>query len=243
MNVNIQYSKEIISKLNELDIHQDLGGSVMFIILSMAEGKEKLLDFADDASRKRRMLILYILLCRRGLLDKTDEDSKFLYVLSKKGKDFANWLHMTFNDVLEPEDLQSSIEPQITTKVSEIEDKGVVWAIEESKDIPWEQFAEQFVNIFPKSHRCNSKVALIRLERFFKIFPEFKDQKLLICAAKLYVKENMEKDDSLKFMRQSQYFIFKNEGKETIYELANWCSRCQNVTETSDYDLSFLNTA
>jgi len=228
--INIQYNQKIIDLLRKNEIYMDIGGTVMFVMLALAEQKLELLDYADDSSRAKRMLILYRLMYRRNLLE-PDGDSKYLYKISKQGAIFVKDLYNAFDDEIHAEDLQPSLE------------KLVVPIVETEKS--WEQFSEEFVNVFPKSHRANSKVALIRLERFFKVFPEYKNQKILISAAKLYVKENLEKDESLKFMRHCQYFIFKAEGKEVIYELANWCARIESSknNEETTYDLSFLNTA
>ena len=224
MRINIQIGEEIIRKARELEIYPDNLGSSLFVMLAIFEGKMQLLDSWDDTSTSKRAMILYRTLLRRGLLIETEKKSKFLYDLSKKGKDFIEWVRQDFDDELHAEDLQPLVEKS------------------KKKEMSVEEFAEKYVALFPSEFRVHPRIIPQRLERFFKIFKEYKDFELLLAATQLYIKTLKENQG---YIRKAHYFIWKAEPAGIVYDLADWCKKIIDNANSGkvEYNLDFLNTA
>ena len=167
---------------------------------------------------------------RRGLLCENSE-SKYLYEISKKGAQFVSDLYKSFNDELQAEDLQPSLEK-------------LAIPIPENKEMTADEFAEKYVALFPKSHYCHPKVALVRFGRFHKEFPEYNLNLILEAVAK-YIKEFSNSESGTTDMKTAKYLIWKLENKEITYDLATVCQKYieQNDNKKMEFNLDFLNTA
>jgi len=222
MQVNIQFNKDIISKLKEHEIYPDISGSVMFVLIAIAENKIELLDHADDMNKARKMFLLYTFLERRGFLYRTDNSEFIAYNLTAKGVSLVKYLKEAFNDELSAE---SFIEERVIVEEESVDN----WALE-------------YVSLFPRHKTAHEKTIPKRFDKFFKEFPEYASKELILNATKYYIEENRKKDENLTYIREANYFIWKAENGSIVYDLATWCQKYLNKDKNeTEFNMDFLN--
>lgn len=219
--VNLQFNSKIIKRFKDHDISADHIGSTYITLEALRQNNLAVLDTLDDESLERRMNILYRTLTRKELLEEDTSDSTSYYKLTKKAVEL---LKAITNDVDD--------EIPITEPIMAVQAKPI--------DLDW---ITEYINLFPKPKRCHAKVILERLEKFKKAFPEYYDKDLILKATKMYIKEAQEKENGLIYIRESHYYIFKQEAGGTTYDLATWCQKVLEVKEENQFDTSFLDIA
>lgn len=177
---------------------EDLSINQMFILLAMDAGNIPLLDKYDDNNSNRRVLIEdYQYLLIHGYFSESGAESKIMYDITDKGREFVSLIKHYF----------------------EFKDEE-----ETETDAKLRLLAEQYLEIFPKIKLPSGKyarAAIPEIAKKLKVFktknkPVFKKfygfeltNEDIFEAAKLYVKRYER--TNYQFMVTSSYFIQKNE--------------------------------
>lgn len=138
-NVKIVFNEEVIKILNDCDIDNDYIGTCLLILFCLYEERYDLLDNLDDSSKKRRVILLYRYMYRRGLLNES-KNERYLYELSPKGESIVT--------------LVKEFETTITAEVLA------------RRDVSW---VEKYRNLFPKELQDNILVLEDRMSKFLSV--------------------------------------------------------------------------
>lgn len=236
--LTVQFNESIIAKAKELKIQLDLLGSVLFVLFGLAEGKVKLLHYADDSNKERRMIILYRSLELKGFLEKT-VDSNVIYQLTTKGSDFINYVKENSKEI-ELETFIHNIEPLNEDSI----ESDITEDLEAESVGAW---IKDYVRLFPAGRveggrilRSSPMTLIGRMKAFIK--KHGFDKEIILKATKFYVDDMGIQAEGHKYTRTAQYFISKDKGTEYISDLATWCQRVvdgdfENKHEYFDQDV------
>jgi len=224
MNVHLEINKNIIKKMNSYYISNDILGTVLFILISLYEGKIELLDELDDFTRKRRILLIYRMLERLNLIEMSDEDELSLYSLTTEGVELVTFIKKEF------------IHTNHTSLTTEVIVRKEIVLTEESP----ENWIEEWINLFPtrkhgRTYRSHPKDALPRMKEFIEKHGYSKE--VIFEATKAYLKENEENDH--KYAMESHYFIKKGKGEDANSKLSAVCYEWVNKDPTKEINNNF----
>ncbi len=218
--LQIQINEEIIKRFKEANLEMDLMGSIMFILFGLFEGKEKLLDCADDGNKQRRMIILYRQLERKGFIERMPTGS-ILYKLTHIGTEFVTFLQEQYT-----KDLKIEVHAENFTATVKAD------TLIEMEVAKW---INDYVNAFPdmkvdgKVLRQHPIAIINKMKNFVKRYGYSSD--IIIKATKLYIEDRTNANDNHRYTRNSSYFISKDQGDKYISDLATWCKKVIDMEE------------
>lgn len=213
MNIKLDISKEVIENLKADNIPMNLAGSVLLILMALYHDNYRFLEYLDDESKEKQVMLLYILLMRKGYIQETniDEIEEALYKLTPKGIDFIRYAEAT------------SLTIQNTDE-NDIE----VWI-------------KDYNNLFPepikgqRNLKGDEESCIARMRWFLKKYKYNKEQ--ILAATEEYINSQIASNDGHKYTVTSDYFIKKGSGTDLTSRLAQACEAYDpnNLTPKQDY--------
>jgi hypothetical protein len=219
-NLEIQFNKEVISKIKSLHFQADQIGSILFVLFALYENRFDLLDEFDDYNKQKRAILLYKELEIKGLVtqlvgEAIEGKQTPHFVLQPNGINLVEFIKSEFkksNNEIKTEDIAIVGVENLKTAISNnVED-----------------WIDEWIDLFPEGVRSggrllrSDKPACTRKMRIFLKEYGF-DKELVIKATKAYLQTQAEKD--YQYTRCAVYFIYRMEGIGTgkTSDLAAWC--------------------
>lgn len=213
MNIRINVGKKILNKLKEDNIPMNLAGSIMLILMALYHDNYNFLEYIDDNNREKQIMLLYLLLIRKGYIEETSEQEieEALYKLTEKGKNFIKLAEATSLDI-------------VNTDENDLD----IWI-------------KEYNNLFPepirgeRNLRGDEKSCLARMKWFLKAYKYTKEH--ILSATEEYLNSQAASDTGHKYTQTSDYFIKKGTGADCTSRLAQACENYDpnNLTPKQDY--------
>ncbi|MFA9239443.1 MAG: hypothetical protein ACEQSQ_06080 [Candidatus Paceibacteria bacterium] len=213
MNIKLDVSKEVLNNLKADNIPMNLAGSVLLILMALYHDNYNFLEYLDDKDKEKQIMLLYVLLYRKGYIDQTNESEmeEALYKLTKKGENFIRYAEAT------------SLVVQNTN-----ENDLAVWIKEYNSLFP-EPIRGQ------RNLRGNEESCMARMQWFLKKYKYTKEH--ILAATEEYINSQATSTDGHKYTMTSDYFIKKGNGVDCTSRLAQACETYDpnNLTAKQDY--------
>jgi hypothetical protein len=91
----------------------------------------------------------------------------------------------------------------------------------------FELLADKIRGLFPKEKKGDKKGTVRKLQQFFKLYKNYRDEELILKATKLYLRTT-----DIKFIKYAHYFVLK----DNISMLATYCEMVLENKEGDDPD-------
>lgn len=210
-NILIQFNTAIIEKFRSFKISPDHIASIVLILVALDEEREDILNVLDDENMGRRMLILYRVMERYGMLER-NKGGDVNYLLTKLGEELIRFIRNEFENYV-----GSPLTADVLNPISTME------------ELDWIQ---EYIDIFPsdeycRTYRLNRKLRThpkdvnTRMQWFIKVYNYTKDT--ILEATRAYIEQQEGSADGHCYTRGSNYFIVKGSGTDKVSDLASWC--------------------
>ncbi len=213
MNIKLDVSKEVLDNLKSDNIPMNLAGSVLLILMALYHDNYNFLDYMDDEDREKQVMLLYLLLLRKGYIEETtiDEIEEALYKLTKKGISFIKYAEATS------------------------------LVIQNTDEQDMQSWIKAYNELFPEPEkgqrnlRGDEESCLKRMQWFMKKYKYTKEH--ILAATEEYINSQAASQDGHKYTVTSDYFIKKGVGVDSTSKLAQACETYDpnNLTPKSDY--------
>lgn len=213
MNIKLNVSREVLEKFKEDNIPMHLAGSILLILMALYHDNYQFLDYLDDKEKEKHVMLLYLMLLRKGYIQETTvtEMEEALYKLTLKGENLVKYAEAT-SLIIEP-----------------VNDGNV------------ETWIEEYNNLFPEHVRGQRNLrgeinsCIGRMKWFIKKYKYTKEH--ILAATEEYINSQAASNDGHKYTITSDYFIKKGAGIECVSRLAQACENYDpnNLTPKQDY--------
>ena len=213
MNIKLDVSTGVLENLKKDNIPMNLAGSVLLILMALYHDNYNFLEYLDDKDKEKQIMLLYLMLIRKGYIQETtiDEISEALYKLTEKGESFIKYAEATSLIV------QNTDEDEI------------------------EKWIKEYNSLFPepikgqRNLRGEENSCVGRMKRFLKKYKY--DKEHILAATEEYINSQAASNDGHKYTVTSDYFIKKGVGVDCTSRLAQACEAYDpnNLTPKQDY--------
>lgn len=213
MNIKLDVSREVLDNLKADNIPMHKAGSVLLILMALYHDNYRFLEYLDDKDKEKQVMLLYLMLVRKGYIQETtvDEMDEALYKLTEKGESFIKYAEAT------------SLMIQNT----------------DENDI--ESWIRDYNDLFPmhikgqRNLRGDEDSCIGRMRWFLKKYKYTKEH--ILAATEEYINSQAASEDGHKYTITSDYFIKKGVGVECKSGLAQACENYDpnNLTPKQDY--------
>lgn len=218
MNIKLDVSKEVLDNLKADNIPMNLAGSVLLILMALYHDNYNFLEYLDDKDKEKQIMLLYVLLLRKGYIEQTPESEmeEALYRLTKKGEGFIRYAEAT---------------------------SLVIQNTDENDIVEW---IKDYNSLFPepirgqRNLRGNEESCALRMKWFLKKYKYTKDH--ILAATEEYLNSQAASEDGHKYTVTSDYFIKKGNGTDCTSRLAQACEAYDpnNLTAKQDYSRDII---
>lgn len=213
MNIKLDVGKGVIDNLKADNIPMNLAGSILLILMALYHDNYNFLEYIDDEHKEKQVMLLYVLLLRKGYIEEVPEKEmeEALYRLTPKGANFIKYAEATSLIV------QNTDENDVETWIKD------------------------YINLFPepvrgeRNLRGDEESCLTRMRWFLKKYKYTKDH--ILAATEEYINSQAASNDGHKYTVTSDYFIKKGVGVDLVSRLAQACEAYDpnNLTPKQDY--------
>lgn len=184
--------------------------------------------------RKTFYEVLWALCEAEGLLTKWQEKGLLMYSSSK-----FSWSPKV-NEVLKSEEVKLvgslPVEEVKTTETTPTPAPSLRRTPKPIEDIPWlEEFAQKFSrqNLGFSGKVTDKKTTLQKMHKFLEMYDYTKEE--ILAATDMYI-DSLKRSGSIRFIRNSGYFISKVIDGVQQSDLASWCEEYRNTGNKGNYN-------
>jgi len=213
MNIKLDVSKGVLDNLKSDNIPMNLAGSVLLILMALYHDNYNFLEYLDDKDKEKQVMLLYLMLLRKGYIQETTENeiSEALYKLTTKGENFIKYAESTS------------------------------LVVENTDQNDLNNWIKDYNSLFPepvkgqRNLRGAEASCIARMQWFLRKFNYTKDH--ILAATEEYINSQAASQDGHKYTVTSDYFIKKGNGTDLTSGLAQACEAYDpnNLTPKQDY--------